>query len=75
MLLLCMPIGFCRFYLEQMMSKRSYYGEQYEGMIIGVMSLIIIVSLLGACSLMNKAKEGCRVSEYTYCGEKEVEHH
>lgn len=57
------------------MSKRSYYGEQFEGMIIAGMSFIIIVSMLGACSLMRTNLHKCQATDYTYCGENETTHH
>ena len=57
------------------MSNKNYYGEQFEGMIIIGMSIIIVASMFGAAVLMANGMKECRSSDYTYCGEKAVEHH
>lgn len=59
------------------MNKQSYYGENFEGMIITGMSLLIILALIGAWSLMSQPlHEECSAMTYTYCGPSaEKPHH
>jgi len=57
------------------MANEKYYGEKFEGPLITGICIFIVLSMAGAWSLMSKETHGCRVSEYTYCGETAVEHH
>ncbi len=57
------------------MSQQKYYGENSEGILIAILSLIIILSMIGAGTLMSRGASECRASDYTYCGENAADAH
>jgi len=51
------------------MAKKEY-GEASEGMLIGIMVVVMVVSF-AAVIVLNKVVHGdCRAAEYTYCQPK-----
>jgi hypothetical protein len=57
------------------MTTEQYYGEKFETPLIIVISTVIVLAMFGAWKLMSLETHGCRVSEYTYCGEKVAPQH
>ena len=58
-----------------MQSNEKYYGERFETPLITIISLVIVLAMAGAWSLMTSKVGECHAMEYTYCGESILEDH
>jgi hypothetical protein len=60
---------------QPLMTQQNYYGQNFEGTLITGICIVIVLCMMGAWTLMSSGLHGCKVSDYTYCGDpSEPEH-